>query len=266
MLHVGTSRKWTRDELLLALNLYHKLNFGQFNSSNLAIQQIATKLGRTPASVSMKLCNLASFDPGLAQRGVNGLRGASALDRSVWDEYHADLEASVLESELKLQDVFGVVGGERLELLPKLGYRIVSPTTRESTEAEAVRVERLKQGYFRNAVLNNFEGRCGVSGIGMRELLNASHILPWSTHPAERLDVRNGICLSSLYDRAFDRYLIGFDGNYRLVVSRRVKQELGSDAYERFFACFSGKSLLIPSESVPPSQDFLRQHLQRVAS
>jgi putative restriction endonuclease len=263
---VRTSRKWTRDELLLALNLYHKLSFGQFNSSNVAVQQLATKLGRTPASVSMKLCNLAFFDLGLRQRGVNGLSGASALDRSVWDEYHADLEASVLESELKLRDVFGVADGERIEILPRSGYRIAPATSQEPTEVEAVRVERLKQGYFRNAVLNNFEGRCGVTGIGMRDLLNASHILPWSTHPAERLDVRNGICLSSLYDRAFDRYMIGFDDRCRLVVSKRVKQELGTDAYDRFFACFEGKPLLIPGESVPPSQDFLRQHLQRVAS
>lgn len=135
---VRTSRKWTRDELLLALNLYHKLNFGQFNSSNVAVQQLAAKLGRTSSSVSMKLCNLASFDLGLRQRGVNGLRGASALDRSVWDEYHADLEASVLESELKLRDVFGVADGERIEILPRSGYRIAPTTSQEPTEVEAV--------------------------------------------------------------------------------------------------------------------------------
>src|SRR5882672_8165978 len=78
------SRKWTRDELLIALNLYHKLNFGQFTSRNPVIMAVAKKLGRKPGGLSMKLCNLASFDPALKMRGINGLSGASKLDKLIW--------------------------------------------------------------------------------------------------------------------------------------------------------------------------------------
>ena len=74
-------KKWTHDELLVALNLYHKLTFGQLHSRNPVIIALAEKLGRGPSSVAMKLCNLASLDPALKLRGIKGLTGASALDR-----------------------------------------------------------------------------------------------------------------------------------------------------------------------------------------
>jgi putative restriction endonuclease len=59
--------------------------------------------------------------------------------------------------------------------------------------------------------MNNFGSRCGVSQIGLPELLIASQILPWEVYASERLNVRNGICLSRLHDAAFDRGLITFD-------------------------------------------------------
>ncbi len=74
-------RKWNRDELLVAMNLYRKLTFGQLHARNPVIVQVAGRLGRPAGSVAMKLCNLASLDPALRARGIRGLPGASALDR-----------------------------------------------------------------------------------------------------------------------------------------------------------------------------------------
>jgi hypothetical protein len=62
--------------------------------------------------------------------------------------------------------------------------------------------------------------------LAIRELLVASHILPWGKHPAERLNVRNGLCFSRLHDAAFDGGFICFDDEYRLVLSRKLKAEL----------------------------------------
>ena len=73
-------RGWTREELLVALNLYHKLTFGQMHARQPAIVAMANKLGRGANSLAMKLCNLASLDPALKMRGIRGLSGASALD------------------------------------------------------------------------------------------------------------------------------------------------------------------------------------------
>lgn len=56
-------RGWGRDELLVAFNLYCRLAFGQLRSGNPEVVKLAEALGRSPSSVSMKLCNFASFDP-----------------------------------------------------------------------------------------------------------------------------------------------------------------------------------------------------------
>jgi len=57
------ARNWTRDELILAMSLYCRLPFGKFHKGNPEVIQLAESIQRTPSSVGMKLCNLASLDP-----------------------------------------------------------------------------------------------------------------------------------------------------------------------------------------------------------
>ena len=77
-------RRWSREELLVVLNLYEKLRFGQFHSRQPVIIEVSEKMQRTPGSLAMKLSNLASLDPKLQARGIAGLKGASNLDKAVW--------------------------------------------------------------------------------------------------------------------------------------------------------------------------------------
>ena len=77
-------RRWTREELLVVLNLYEKLRFGQFHSRQPVIIEVSEKMQRTPGSLAMKLSNLASLDSKLQTRGIAGLKGASNLDKAVW--------------------------------------------------------------------------------------------------------------------------------------------------------------------------------------
>ena len=55
--------KWTREHFLIALNLYCKLPFGKLHNGNPIIMEVAEKMGRTPNSLAMKLCNFAALDP-----------------------------------------------------------------------------------------------------------------------------------------------------------------------------------------------------------
>ena len=48
---------WTRDELILAFNLYCKLPYGQFNNRNSEVKILADLIGRTPGAVAYKLVN-----------------------------------------------------------------------------------------------------------------------------------------------------------------------------------------------------------------
>jgi hypothetical protein len=59
---MAAGNRWTRDQLLIVLNLYHKLRFGQLDSRQPVIIDLANRMGRTSGSVAMKLNNLASLD------------------------------------------------------------------------------------------------------------------------------------------------------------------------------------------------------------
>jgi len=90
-----------------------------------------------------------------------------------------------------------------------------------ATEAEAIARRRIGQDVFRRALMEYWQGRCPITGIGDPALLRASHIIPWAEceSDAERLDVHNGLLLSALWDAAFDHALASFDDEGRPVFS-----------------------------------------------
>ena len=72
---------WTRDELLLAFNLYCRTPFGRLHRNNRDIIELASIIRRTPSAVAMKLVNFASLDPVHQRRNVHGLHNVSRSDR-----------------------------------------------------------------------------------------------------------------------------------------------------------------------------------------
>lgn len=257
---MAAGKRWTRDELLVALNLYHKLTFGQLHARQPVIVAVAEKLRRGANSVAMKLCNFASLDPALRMRGIKGLEGASAQDRGVWDEFHAHLNEAAPASEDALRKLFGADESEELQISPKEGVRVRKHPPLGPTEAMATVKLRRGQEYFREAVINNSGGCCAITSLAVRDLLIASHILPWGKHPEQRLNVRNGLCLSRLHDAAFDRGLIAFDSNLRLLLSPQLKAELSQRTVAENFGAYEREPLRFPDDSVLPELAFLSQH------
>jgi len=261
---MSARKNWTRHELLILLNVYHKMTFGQMHERQPTIITLAKKMERTPGSVAMKLCNLASLDPALKLRGIKGLSGASKLDETMWQEFHANLEETVPASEDELRALMQAGPNTEVEILPKQGIRVAKRPPSGPTDTMSTVKIRRGQDYFRNAVLNNFGGRCGVTELGIRELLIASHILPWGTHVEQRLNVRNGLSLSRLHDAAFDRELITFDDNLCLMLSPRLRKELPQRAVKENFANYEGEPLKLPSDAALPDLAFLAEHRKKV--
>jgi putative restriction endonuclease len=251
---------WSQNELLIALNIYHKLSFGQMHARQPLIIEVAEKLGRSPGSLAMKLVNLASLDPVLKLRGISGLSRASHLDQEMWTEFHARINEMAPASEEALRLLYEVPSDCEIDVLPKTGVKVRRHSLGLVTEANANVKVRRGQEFFREAVVNNFGGQCGVSKLDLRELLIASHILPWSTHPSERLNIANGLCLSRLHDAAFDQGLITFGDSFDLMLSGRLRSRLGVTVTEDLFGKYEGRSLHLPVEAVRPSSEFLSWH------
>ncbi len=262
---MASGKRWTREELLIALNLYHKLRFGQFDRKQPVIIDLAKRLKRTSDSVAMKLSNLASLDPVLKLRGIKGLDGASDLDKELWSEFHENPAEMVPLSQKQFDSLFTESRDETTEVLPGTGIRCRKIPPAGETEYKALTKQRRGQDYFREIVLNNYGGRCGITGLPIRELLIASHILPWGSHEKERLNVRNGICLNRLHDAAFDQGLIGFDPQCRVIISAKLRSHFKQSAMDEYFEPHAGKILILPSDGILPQPDFLATHCKRFA-
>ena len=83
----------------------------------------------------------------------------------------------------------------------------------KTTEAERLIVQRIGQDIFRSGLIDYWQSRCPLTGITDKELLRASHIIPWKTceTDSDHLNIHNGLLLSALWDAAFDRGLVTFD-------------------------------------------------------
>ncbi len=131
-------------------------------------------------------------------------------------------------------------------------------TKEGKTRLAAVKV-RANQDVFRKMVLLNYGFRCCVTGLTVPEVLRASHISPWAEDPENRLNPENGLCLSATYDAAFDRHLISFDEQYRLVVSKGIKDHYTDAAAKSYFLDREGEKMGLPGKFLP-SQALLAKH------
>ncbi|RMG28697.1 MAG: HNH endonuclease [Bacteroidetes bacterium] len=250
-------RLWTREELILALNLYLKLPFGKLHSKTPEIIHLANLIGRTPSAVAMRLNNFASVDPYHQKRGVVGLSGGRKQVEPIWNEFIHDKEELLFESEMILakmeQQSLDSKFEQFLSDLPKLEGK---------TKLQVVKA-RVNQRVFRQIVLANYAGKCAISDLDIPDMLVASHIIPWAKNKAERLNPENGICLSALYDRAFDQGYIGLNEQYQLVFSKALKKHHSKAYYKRYFAPYEHVRIRLP-QKYQPRQAFLNFHLTHI--
>jgi hypothetical protein len=259
--------KWTREHFLIALNLYCKLPFGKLDKGNPLIIEVAGKMGRTPSSLAMKLVNFASLDPVVIASGRKGLSGATKQDREMWTEFNGEIATLAPESEGLLHDLFTSDETQEVDFLQRDRVRL-EPGIRvpPSGPTEKLSMVKLRRGqhFFRQSILNVYGLRCCITGISVPRLLVASHIRPWSEFPDDRLNPRNGLCLSCLHDAAFDSGLITLDERLCVVLSPQLTKHFPQPALEQNFAAYEGRPIRKPDLLAEPSAEFLRHHRQTI--
>lgn len=133
----------------------------------------------------------------------------------------------------------------------------------KGTEREVRAKRRVGQDMFRAMLLEIYGSKCCLTGLEVPEVLRASHIIPWAENEDTRLNPENGLCLSATYDAAFDKNLITFDEDYRLVLSQSLKDRYTSEAFKTQFQNFEGKMIALP-RLYKPSQRFLEKHRSKL--
>ena len=248
-------KRWTEEETTLAYALYCSMPFGQISARNPKIQKLATLLGRTPSSVSMKMCNLARFDPELQKRNVTSLKNGSKLDGVVFRKYESNLEELAYQVHLIKQNIYHEPS--HIDILYDQEFKDLPEGKDKVREVKT----RIGQDAFRNAILNSYHNRCCITGINNSELLVASHIKPWrdSNPTTERTNPRNGLCLNSLHDKAFDCGLITIDKTLHVIISQNLAKTAMDAPTRNWLKNYDHKQINIP-EKFTPSIEFIEYH------
>ncbi len=245
---------WSREELILVFSLYLKLPFGKMHTRTPEIIEMANLIGRTVNSIAIRLTNFAACDPYHQNRGVKGMVGGIKQCQPIWDEFFGNKELLIFESETILAQK------ENLTIESKFDDILFDiKDLKGETKLREVKT-RVNQNVFRQIVVANYSSKCAITGIDLPELLFASHIIPWSKNEDERLNPENGICLSALYDKAFDRGLIAVNEKYQILISEKLKKKKDADYYGKYFAPIENQLLISPQRYFP-KKEFIQYHL-----
>lgn len=145
-------------------------------------------------------------------------------------------------------------------------HRAATPLTVEQGGQEGrfgvpqVVLPRLGQGSFRVVVTDAYKRRCAFTGSPVLHVLDAAHIKPFTQEGPN--NVQNGILFRQDVHTLFDRGYITITPEYRVEVSRRIKEEFDNG---REYYSAHGQRMALPSDTESrPARDFLSWHNQNV--
>lgn len=247
-------RNWTREETILAMDLYMRTPFSKIGKKNQEIIRLAQIINRTPDAVAYKMSNLAHYDPELQARNVSGLSHTSKLDKMIYDEFANNIE----ELSFIAQNILAQMQRTSVEaLLPDLQL-VHIPIGIDKDQQTKIRIG---QYFFRMSVLMSYGNACCVTGLKNKQLLVASHIKPWSVSDikTERTNPCNGLCLNAMHDKAFDKGLITIDKHYHIVNSKYIKESIMDKKTQEWFSYYDGREIMLPDKFLP-GKEFIEYH------
>ena len=245
---------WTREQTIVALNVYCKIPFKNSSARHPLVQEYAKLLDRTPAALNFKIGNLGSFDPVLRAKGIVGLGHTSKMDEMVWNEFFDNPEKLAYESE---------------KIIADLRHQTIEESTAidlsdlpEGTERMTITRQRINQQFFHNAVLCSYENRCCITGISHRQLLEACHISAWNDDLKNRTNPKNGLCMNPLFHRAFDRFLFTITPDYKIEISEQMMESTEDNGFRDYLVSIIGNNIIMP-EKFTPDPNLLAIHYEQ---
>lgn len=242
---------WTRDQHIVALNLYCKIGFSKADKSHPKVKELSAVIGRSPSSVAMKLSNFGRLDPALKERGVKGMSKGSKGEVPVWNEFYNDFEKLAEVSELLLA---------KFKKLPlEVSAEIETWDLPEGKERKAMITVRVNQKFFRDMIVGLYKTQCCITGLKNQNLLVAAHIMPWAKDGKNRMNPVNGLCLNELHDKAYEAGLISITPDYKIQISPVLKKQKKEEAVQQFFLRYENQSIILPPKHLPDTS-FLDKH------
>ncbi len=244
---------WTREQLIMALNVYCKIPFKDVKEWHPIIKKYAPLIGRTTTALKMKVGNFGRFDPVLRAKGIVGLSNGSKADEVIWNEFWGNSEKLAYESER----LFAERAGKTIEEYAAIDTRSIPP----GKDREVVVHQRVNQNFFREVVLTAYLNQCCITGITNTTLLEACHISGWVDDVNNRTNPKNGLCMNPLFHRAYDKYLLGVTPDYTIVVSEQMLDGVKDENFLSYLRNIQGRRIIMP-EKFSPDKDLLARHYE----
>jgi putative restriction endonuclease len=177
-------------------------------------------------------------------------------EEGLWEVYNTpELDAAELGRRLARKKIKSIEA-----LVPE---RDIDFSTKEGKEVLRQTKVRVNQKFFRKMILADYGAQCSLTGLTVPEVLRASHIVGWAEDKDNRMNPANGLCLSATYDAAFDKHLISFDEDYRMIFSSTLKEFYSNEAFKTQFLAFKGRRITLPKRYYP-DQTFLERHRAKI--
>ena len=163
--------------------------------------------------------------------------------------------------------------GDESELAEKLNFEpsipegyVHDPKSPDGKDRIAEAKVRIGQRAFRKMILGNYNDRCCITGLDIPTVNRASHIIGWADPKGKkiRMDQRNGLCLSATYDAAFDKHLISLDDDYRIILSKEIKEHTSNESLQTYFHSKEGDTITLPQRYLP-KPEYLEVHRSKGA-
>ena len=248
------NNNWTKEETIIAFNVYCKIPFKDSNKNHPMIIEYAKIIGRSPSALNMKVGNLGRLDPKLKEKGIVGLSHGSKIERIVWEEFYANPEQFAYESEC----LIAKYANKSIEKSSKIDINDLP----NGKEREAIVKLRVNQSFFRSAVMTSYNNRCCVSGVGNPQLLEACHIVSWADDSHNRTNPENGLCLNSLFHRAYDKHLMAITPDYEIIISENFMEKVEDSTFEKYLKEINGRKINMPTRFYP-QRELLDIHYQK---
>jgi putative restriction endonuclease len=152
----------------------------------------------------------------------------------------------------------------------EVGTRITEAPPSESTASREIErhyatrltKQRLHQSAFREMILDAYDDRCAVSGLPVRRLLQAAHIMA-DAEIEGIAAVRNGIALSTIHHAAYDAHLLGINPDGVVSVSEKLMSVADGPILEQGFKSLVGSRIHFPgTKSDWPDRDLLARRFE----
>ena len=238
--------KWTREETIVAFNVYCKIPFKSSSKTHPMIIKYANLLNRTPSALNMKIGNIGRLDPDLKRQGISGLVHGAKMEEEVWNEFYGNPELLAFESE----KIIARLTNQSIEMCTS----IRTDDLPQGRERSVIIKQRVNQSFFRSTVMSAYNFHCCISGVNIAELLEACHIVDWSQDERNRVNPKNGLCMNSFFHKAYDKHLLRITPDMRIVVSEELLQGSTEISFFNYLKTIDGKKILLPDKFLPQKE------------